>query len=185
MIPTCEHCGNPMPTLARSHARYCSNRCRTAACRARNPIPAELRSRPRWVRYSARKVPLRLDASPASSTDPTTWSTYPSAARSNTGAGLGFVLNGDGLVCLDLDHCLDGETLTPFAAELLSAAGSTYVEVSPSGQGLHVWGYGHIEHGRRLSGVECYGTGRYITVTGKRYGATSSLADLSEVLVSL
>lgn len=173
-----------MPVIARRHARYCSGRCRTAACRARNPIPVELREQPRWVRYSPRKVPLTTDGRAASSTDARTWSTYAAAKRSSVGAGMGFVLAGDGIVCLDLDHCLEGGRVFPLAAEILSAAGDTYVEVSPSGDGLHVWGRGRIGRGRRRSGVECYGTGRYITVTGNRYSG-SGLADLSGLITTL
>lgn len=98
----------------------------------------------------------------------------------------GFVLNGDGIVCLDLDHCLlDGE-LTGRAAEILARCPSTYVEVSLSGTGLHVWGRGEVPKGRRLRGVEVYGTGRYIAVTGKRFGRCSSvLGDLSGVVAWL
>lgn len=98
----------------------------------------------------------------------------------------GFVLNGDGIVCLDLDHCLvDGE-LTERGAEILARCPSTYVEVSLSGTGLHVWGRGEVPKGRRLPGVEVYGTGRYIAVTGKRFGrCPSTLADLSGVVAWL
>ena len=101
---------------------------------------------------------------------------------SPVGVGVGFVLNGDGIVCLDLDHCLDGG-LSDLAARVLELAGPTYVEVSPSGDGLHVWGYGEIGRGRRVGGVEAYGTGRYLTVTGKPFdGSVSRLGDLSAVL---
>jgi primase-polymerase (primpol)-like protein len=61
----------------------------------------------------------------------------------------------------------------------------TYVEFSPSGRGLHVWGFGSLNRGRRFvrdgMKVEVYGDGRYLTVTGKKYGVShrrSRLADL-------
>src|SRR5690606_42031046 len=109
--PRCEHCGGPMPLLSRpSLARYCSGRCRTAAHRARRRVPSEMTSRDRWVRRSARKMPLTCDGKAASSTDPATWCSYRDAVRSRAGAGLGFVLAGEGIACVDLDHCLDGRS---------------------------------------------------------------------------
>lgn len=172
--------------MARRHARFCSTRCRVAAHRSRSRVPSELRRRPRWVRYAASKAPLTVDGGAASSTDAATWSDYGSAAKSKAGVGLGFVLNGDGVACIDLDHCFDGGLVAPWARRVLDAVGSTYVEVSPSGGGLHVWGRGRLPRGRRVvveSGtVECYSAGRYITVTGRRFGgAPDALADLSPV----
>jgi primase-polymerase (primpol)-like protein len=181
-----------MPLMARSHAVTCSDRCRQARSRARRAIPAELRTRKRWVRRSADKVPLRADTGrAASSTDPATWAGHAAAAASPHGAGLGYVLaDGDGVVCLDLDHCLDGDQLAPWAARILDACPPTYTEVSPSGTGLHIWGRGHIARGRRIrrtdgACIEVYGSGRYIAL-GERYGqAPLVLADLTEVVDSL
>ena len=190
--PRCQHepCRGPLPVTARADARYCSGRCRTAACRARKTIPDELASRPRWVRRTARKVPLTIGGAVASSTDPATWSRYAYAAASTAGVGLGFVLDGDGVVCLDLDHALDDGELLPWARAIVDAAGPTWVEVSASGTGLHVWGRGSLPHGRRIpfgsGSVELYGIGRYIAVTGRTFGGTPRrLGDLQHVIDSL
>ncbi|WP_405911353.1 bifunctional DNA primase/polymerase [Streptomyces longwoodensis] len=186
----CEHCKGPMPLTARRHARFCRPACRAAAHRAARSIPDELTRRPRWVRRTARKVPLTVHGDVASSTDPSTWSRYAHAAASSAGAGLGFVLDGDGVVCLDLDHALvDGELL-PWAQRIVDAAGATWVEVSASGTGLHVWGRGQLPHGRRIKvgsgSVELYGIGRYIAVTGDTWGGTPRrLGDLQHVIDSL
>lgn len=93
------------------------------------------------------------------------------------------MLNGDGVVCVDLDKCIDAAGVAPWASEILDAMPATYVEVSPSGRGLHVWGRGDMPAGRVLSvnghNVEVYGNGRYLTVTGNRFGsAPSRLASL-------
>ena len=187
MIPTCEKCGEPLAILARRHARFCSGRCRAAASRARRrePIPAELRTRGRWVCHTTRKVPIRPSGRPASSTDPATWVTYDVARKANR-PGVGFVLNGDGIVCIDLDHCLDGGVLTDWARRILERTPATYVEVSPSGTGLHIWGHGTVIRGRRTPTGEVYGTGRYITVTGKPFrSAPSTLADISGLVDSI
>lgn len=96
----------------------------------------------------------------------------------------------DRLVCIDLDHALvDGE-LTGWAREIVSQLPRTYIEVSPSGAGLHIWGYGTVGRGRRIrrgdACVEIYDRGRYITVTGEPFErAPSVLADLSQVIDDL
>lgn len=174
----CERCSADLPVRARAGTRFCGTRCRVAA--HRSSVPHDLRVRDRWVTHSPSKVPLTPKGRPAKSTDPATWSPF-SAVKPLPRRG--FVLNGDGIVCLDLDHCLvDGE-LTARGREILARCPSTYTEISQSGTGLHVWGRGLVEHGRRLDGVECYGTGRFIAVTGERFGrCPSTLADLSGVL---
>lgn len=179
-----------MPVLARSHARFCSGRCRVAAHRARRQVPAEMRSRDRWVRRTVKKVPVTAKGRPASSTDSATWCSYRDALRSTAGAGVGFVLNGDGIACLDLDHCLVDGKPAAWAQRILDRVPATYVEVSPSGDGLHVFGFAKVGRGRRLrvdgGQVEVYDRGRYIAVTRERFnGSPSRLADISEVIASL
>lgn len=156
--------------------------------RPRPVLPDELVDQPRWIRYSATKVPLTVTGRPASSTNAKTWATFAESSTSSIGAGPGFVLNGDGIVCIDLDHCLEDGTLKPWAAEILDLAPATYVEVSPSGDGLHIWGRAHgFSGGRRFSwhggNVEVYGTERYLTVTSRRFtGSKRVLGDLSNVI---
>ena len=124
-------------------------------------------------------MPVTPQGAPASSTNPVTWSAF----QDCEGTRRGFVL-GSGFGCVDLDHAIvDGE-LVPEAAELLSLAPATFVEVSPSGEGLHVWGWLPESRGRRFVkdgvSVEIYSAGRYMTVTGRRWGTSPSrLADLT------
>jgi len=181
----CTVCQSQLSPLRRGDQVTCSSKCRVAAHRA---LPAlELRDRARWVRRMPSKMPMQCNGSPASSTNPDTWCDYTAASNSNIGAGLGFVLNGDGIVCVDFDHCLDGRgrALT-WAAALLESVPATYIEVSPSGDGLHVWGFGTISKARVTTGVEVYGNGRYLTVTGRRWRACgSSFANIDEWIGSL
>jgi primase-polymerase (primpol)-like protein len=122
----------------------------------------------------------------ASSTNPRTWSSFDVAAASSVGDGLGFVLNGDGIACVDLDHCINGGVLEPWAQAILDRTPATYVEVSPSGTGLHIFGFATVGAGRNLGGVEFYDRGRYMTVTGKRWGKSPRvLADISGLIASL
>lgn len=150
-------------------------------------VPDELVRLERWIRHSATKVPLTVTGRPASTTNSCTWSSYAEAERSSAGAGMGFVLDGDGIVCVDLDHCLIDGQLADWAVPILEGVPATYIEVSPSGDGLHVWGSGECPTGRRrrVPGgcVEVYGTGRYITITGRPWrGSRRRLADLSDYI---
>lgn len=127
-------------------------------------------SRARWVNHDEAKRPICPRTGLwASVTDETTWGTYQEArARSRL---LGYVL-GAGIGCIDLDHCLDAEGRpTAAAAELLDFYAGSYVEVSPSGRGLHIWGTSPERSGFRRTwkgqAVEFYSAGRYITVTGR------------------
>ncbi|WP_327712360.1 DNA primase [Streptomyces sp. NBC_00464] len=192
----CAWCPEPLKASRSHRARFCSTRCRMASHRAskNNPFPIELTTRDRWIRRSPTKVPLTVRDMPASSTDPRTWSSYKDASASSAGVGLGFVLSDvDDIACIDLDHCLNPLTgrLAPWAAAIVRDAGTTYVEVSPSGDGLHIWGRADVRQGRRIrrpdgTAVEIYGTGRYIAMTGRRHGSSPSiLADLSAVVTKL
>lgn len=194
----CEHCRDHLPARHAHNARFCSGRCRMAAHRAgrraTDPVPSALTRRAQWVRRTDRKVPLSVagpKVRPASSTDPETWASYSAVNRSAAGVGVGFVLSAmDGLACIDLDHALlDGE-LRPWARRIVDGLPETYIEVSPSGTGLHVWGFGVVGQGRRIrrgdSAVEVYDRGRYITVTRVPFeGAPSRLADLTQVIADL
>lgn len=171
--------------MARRHARYCSPRCRAAG--HRNTLPIELRSLPRWVAHESKR-PLMPDGSPASVTDPSTWSPF-AAVRGLSSRG--FVLNGDGVSAVDLDHCLRGDMLESWAVPLVELAGATYVEVSPSGDGLHVWGRAQLRGGRRVrvsggGSAEVYGSGRFITVTARPWRRSRPvLGDISPLVTAI
>lgn len=105
----------------------------------------------------------------ASSTDPTTWATYEEASKSGIGEGLGYAL-GEGIGCIDLDHCIVDGKLTPAAERFVVAYPQNYIEVSPSGDGLHIWGLAAETYGTKQNidglSIETYSAGRYITITG-------------------
>ena len=128
--------------------------------------------RSRWIRYSAKKVPLTIEGHAASSTDPTTWASHREASNSTAGIGLGYVL-GDGIGCIDLDHCLDDGHPNDAARQLLQRYPRNWIEVSPSGDGLHIFGALAEQPGtkRTVNGlsIETYSVGRYITVTGNTF----------------
>jgi primase-polymerase (primpol)-like protein len=189
---TCAHCSGPM-NLLREGARFCSAKCRVYANRA--SIPAELKVLDRWVRWDKTtragretKVPLTLTGRVASSTNSRTWSDFASVKASTVGVGLGFVLNGDGVSVIDLDHCLRDGKPAEQAQAVLALFPTAWVEVSPSGDGLHIWGKAPAGPGRRIVldglAIEFYSTGRYVTVTGRtwRSGNTSTAIYLPDSL---
>lgn len=153
--------------------------------------------RDRWMRWAPQerrgkvtKRPITAGGRSASSTDSRTWCSYQVARSSKAGAGLGFAL-GDGIGCIDLDGCIRADgTLEPWAEEILDRCPATFVEVSQSGAGLHIFGLLPEGRGRNLrsSGldVEVYSTGRFMAVTGRRFrGASTRLADITEVASSV
>ena len=177
---TCAWCGTSF--AGRADARYCSTACRVGAHRAQPP--EQLRRLKRWLRHD-RKRPIQVSGAPASSTNPNTWTTYERAAASTRGSGLGFAL-GDGIACIDLDHCLTDGVLADWAAPIVRACRGTYIEISPSGDGLHIFGFAEVGKGRKRGGVEVYDRGRYMTVTMRRYKrAPLVLQDLSAVVATL
>lgn len=194
----CEECAGPLPLMARADARYCGATCRKRASRARIAaeqerlageqaarVPAELTSRPRLVRYSSRKVPLRTDGRFASVDDPSSWSDFPAVVKAKAGEGVGFVLTaGDGIVVIDLDHAVEGGRVLPWAQAIVDRLPATYMERGRSGTGLHLWFRGAVPHGRRIRrgelAVEVYSDRRYMIVGDRVSGTPLELAVLPD-----
>ncbi len=148
-------------------------------------IPQVLKDIPRWVTWKAianngdkpRKVlydPNLLDQY-GKSNDPDTWSSFDKAVTSfeeGDRAGIGFVLNNDGLVGVDLDNCVDEHgTISLEAIDFLKKLQPSYCEYSPSRKGLRALGYAEpltkgINGSYNTLQVEMYSTGRYLTITG-------------------
>jgi len=163
-------------------------------------IPHELTQLDRWVcwrRESGTKVPYDAKSlnSRASSTNPDSWASFEAATTAfyerendqDAFAGIGLVLNGDGLVGVDIDHCINDGGINPKAIEILDSLAAQYVEVSPSGEGLRAFGFAeNLNSGCKgiVDGVnlELYSKGRYLTVTGNTYrkGAIGNLSGFKE-----
>jgi putative DNA primase/helicase len=157
-------------------------------------IPEELTELEQWVcwRYEERDAKLtKVPYTPgtlrrASSTDPSTWTTFEVATQAYEFGyddlsdvdhgeppydGIGFVFSEDDPFCgIDLDNCRNPESgdIAPCAQEILGRVGDGYVEVSPSGTGIHVIIRGSVRGGGiRRGPVEMYSRGRYLTITGR------------------
>src|SRR5215217_4558064 len=148
-------------------------------------IPNALTERPQWVcwRYEERdgkttKVPYTPGTERrASSTDLMTWRTFAEAlaayeAQEPPYDGIGFVFSPeDPFVGIDIDGCRDpetGEITDEQAQEIISSVGDGYIEVSPSGKGIHIILEGVVRGGGMRRGkVEMYARDRYFTVSGQ------------------
>ncbi len=152
----------------------------------------------RWLIATPEKVPHYIDRTKRGGKldtpeDTARLASYGEAvdalSRSGPGWHLGFALGPDGeggyWQGIDLDK-IDDNLLVGFADALPG-----YVELSPSGKGVHAIGYGR--HFRSLGsikgcGVEAYASGRYFTVTENvtRDGEFACVADYVErVLVPI
>lgn len=193
---TCERCGDSMSLPPRGRTpRYCSTKCRVAAHRARQ-LPQELTSRQRWARFAntprpggkPTRRPVMENGRSASSTNPHTWTTYAAVKASKAGHGVGFML-GDGIGAIDLDRCIVDGRLEAWAQRIVDMCPPTFIEVSPSGTGLHI--FGHLAAGpgrgqRAGARIEIYSRARFMTVTGDQWpGSVNTLGDLSAVVASL
>jgi primase-polymerase (primpol)-like protein len=179
----CGNCGTTLLTV-RAGAKFCSTRCRVASARRakkRDALPYEMVSERRFVRYTAKKVPRTVTGGWAKSNDPSTWSTLHEARDSTVGEGVGFMLGG-GFGCIDLDHSISAGVVAGWAREVLDANPGTYVEVSRSGEGLHIFGLLPESGGRVIRdgrNIEVYSRERYIALTGARFeNAPNKLAPL-------
>ena len=160
-------------------------------------IPESLKALPNWVDWELKledgkekKVPLNAKTGRfASSTNPSTWSTFDQALnryekfKSHGVDGLGFMFSEDDQIAgIDLDDCRNPETgeLNAFARDILKRMNS-YTEISPSGEGVHIYVEGKLPgKGINLGNIEMYDAKRYFTVTGQalpEYPATVESRD--------
>lgn len=158
-------------------------------------VPRELRERKRWIVWKAEvnngkvaKIPLAPwftnDLRAVSVVDENNWTDFETAVvyAKRYGLGLGFVL-GDGIVGIDLDDCIGENEVSEMAWEIVKRA-DTYAEISPSGKGIHVIGFGRIPKAVKTDGLEIYADGRFFTFTGD-YIEKKELGDIQGVLDDL
>lgn len=151
-------------------------------------VPESLKIIPRWAPWEAiwlekkqkyTKVPrsCRAPHYGLSTAKPERWGTFAEAQKAMTDnpgkfAGLGLCVTGQpDLVGIDLDRCVENNTIAPWAKEIITQTES-YVELSPSGKGLRIWCAGNITNDwtNHDQGIEVYGGNepRFLTVTGQR-----------------
>lgn len=162
-------------------------------------IPLELRNQATWLLHKITfdpkkgeesRIPHGADGKPTN-TNPDKFLTFENACKALPRFdGLTFALTGGNVFCVDLDDCRNHETgeLTPAAREIVDSFGDTYIEVSGSGKGLHIWGRGKLPKNSHpdKSWVELYDHIKPIAMTGnpERWDR-SDLLDCQDALTAL
>ena len=161
----------------------CGQRCRKRLSRA--GVPARMMSVNRGVRAEGKR-PLTVDGYWASSTNPRTWTSFEAVRNSSAGDGFGIVVGG-GLAAHDLDDCFtDTGELKPWARDVLdSVPNPLFIEVSKSGEGLHIFVEAEEGPGDR---TKMPGGGRHEFYSRDRFFLTTldrrTAADLRRVTTS-
>lgn len=111
------------------------------------------------------------------------------AAQFGASYGVGFVFTeSDPFWFLDLDNCLQADnTWSPVAIQLCQLFAGAAVEVSQSGNGLHIFGTGRPPaHGCKNTtyGLEFYHLGRFVALTGTN-ALGDCMTDFTNVLPSV
>jgi hypothetical protein len=162
--------------------------------RVRAALPGDLLEMPVWLMWEsvpakdskAKKVPRYADGGRRGKTDTTEdrarLVTFVQAAdalvslRKPTGLGvaLGEVPgHNQRLAGLDFDNVLNGETWDPRAQRVIATTDS-YSEISVSGSGAHIIGYGKTGTTKKdARGLEIYDHGRFFTISGRRLRGTT------------
>jgi hypothetical protein len=167
-------------------------------------IPDELKNLPQWVLWKYEDRDGRITKPPfsastgqyAKTSDRTTWTTLESAQfaaemDADTWSGVGFVFSHspeNPIIGIDFDGVIRDGSIDAYTAALLRALNS-YTEISPSGNGLHVYikSAAKLDAGKKFTDKkqakhanEIYSDGRFFTVTGNRFGDATTLSTVNE-----
>lgn len=168
-------------------------------------IPERLKGISRWVLWRGGepktngkfdKVPIDVATGKnVNANDLANWLSFQqahNAYQQGLCSGIGFVLSTEPieetesgplyLIAVDLDNCRDRIEEVKHIRSRLS---NTFIEISPSGKGVHLFGLSHklIRGGNDGNGHEIYSSGRFMTVTGKN--GRGALQEVTEALVEL
>jgi len=157
---------------------------------SKSDLPKEMVEADRWILWFEEEREGKLTKIPcapwetghwgsASATDPENWTDFDDAidhAEEKEGYGVGFVFSeDDDIVGIDLDGCIEEGKVRGFAATVIQEANS-YTEISPSGNGAHVFLKGELSKAIKPEeeDIEVYDRDRFFTVTGRFLKRTSS-----------
>lgn len=147
-----------------------------------NQLIKQYKKESRWVSWKLEtrkgkttKLPYSINGQLASSTNPATWATYDEVKKHSKNVGIIFTPAQD-LLGIDIDHCLKDNKIEHEQKQIIQeliAEAETYTEISPSGEGLHL--YLKLKEPLKLvsnkkAPFEAYTSGRYFTVTANPYG---------------
>lgn len=164
-------------------------------------VPTEMAHLEQWVLWRAEKlkdkdeygkVPYQLIEIPASSVNPSSWSSFDKTIQKlDDYDGVGFVLTKeDDYICLDLDDIhIDRETYKPLTDIAKEVMEMTWWEVSPSGTGVHAYFKGtlpdEVKRKNKSEHLELYSHSRFMTFTGVNDGITKEISSDQSYIDSL
>ena len=164
-------------------------------------IPQELKALPNWICWKAvpdelrgkiKKVPVNpRTGGGAMSNNPDTWTDFDTALNvSGQYSGIGFMFGNCEYFGVDIDGASEelnayrngGENII---SEFINTLQS-YVEISQSGNGIHIICKGKLpKGGRRKGNVEMYETGRFFVMTGNHCSEFAEISDCTESIKPL
>lgn len=153
--------------------------------RIKDTLPPSLLNSRRWVCYRLEERNGRVNKPPESPNsgekigcnNPASWATFDQAVaycESHHLAGIGIMLNNDGLCAIDIDDCIDSAgNMTSYARRIIDRF-ATYTEISISGRGVHILcqcdpglsincNLRKLPHGNKLEMSSC---NKYLTISG-------------------
>jgi hypothetical protein len=169
---------------------------------------APLIERPQWAIWKWTQLPnggwqkppfvaTRPDRH-VSTSDPNTWTNYATAlaaVQAGYGDGITYILSvDDPFAAIDIDHCRHVEThsIDPWAQLFMQYGVTTYQEVTPSGEGVRIWGLANgATLNRKLTltinekeiAVELFRrTNKALTITGYKLDTVRELTNIDNVI---
>lgn len=150
-------------------------------------IPEALRNQPNWV-CRREKIPFNPRTGRAAKAgQPETWATFEEAVNALPQYdGIGFEFDGNGIIGVDFDHCIENGQLAPWVAKWVERFNS-YTEISPSGTGIHIICIGTLngKPSKKRKEVEIYDRARYFTMTGNPLDHVRPLQNAQDALDAL
>jgi AAA domain len=132
----------------------------------------------------------------ASTNDPNTWTDYSTAlatVQAGHADGISYILTKDDpFGAIDLDHCRDKLcSIDVWAQNFMQAAVNTYQEITPSGEGIRIWGLADGEplnrkftleiNGKKIAAELFRRTNKALTITGYRLNTVQQLTNIDKV----
>lgn len=138
-------------------------------------IPEEMKALKRFIGWrkerrndKTAKIPFSLiDWQGVGWNNPDRWIDFEEAKNKNQ--DLGFVLTEeDNIICIDLDQSIVDSHLTAMGKEIVESFKGSYMELSQSGEGIHIFCKGKLLDNviKPSEGIEIYKNNRYIALTG-------------------
>jgi len=141
------------------------------------------------VRERWKKIPINPhNGMFAKTNDHNTWGNFEEALeyynkkKDSKAGGIGYVFTkDDGLIGIDLDHCIVNGTLLPEFEHIVESFRGTYIERSVSGEGLHIITKANapFDGARKKNGnIEMFSHTSFFTITGDLFGGEEASGDI-------